>query len=197
MNTTKRLSRPALNTAALLLVAYFAAGCASISTGAHYDETMNFGAYKRFAWIDEQPHIVGAEETGIIISPLTQTKIQAAIRAELERKGFSFVENDADADFVVAYTVGTRNEVSVESYPQSYHGTWGWHVRGSHYYVNEVTTHSYTRGTLGVDVFDRKSRKPVWHGWAEKTITTGDKEDPGPTIEAGVSQMLELFPSPS
>ncbi len=174
--------------------ASFAAGCATISTGAHYDETTNFGMYKRFSWIDDQPLILGSIETGITVGPLTQSKIKRAVRSGFQSKGYIFVDDREQADFVVAYTIGTRQEVSIDSYPTAYYGTWGWHVRGSHYYINEVSAHTYTKGTLGVDVFDRAAKKPVWHGWAEKTITADDRKDPSPAIDAAVGKLLESFP---
>jgi hypothetical protein len=125
---------------------------------------------------------------------LSQSKIQDAIRSELERKGYSFTENRDEADFVVAYTVGTRENIRTSHYPVGYHGSWGWHVPGSYYYIRETTEHRYTEGTLGVDIFDNESKKPVWHGWAEKTITESDRADPSSVIREGVAKLFESFP---
>lgn len=194
MNATSCKSLQRLIIATLPLWASLFGGCQTIRAGAHFDETTDFGRYQSFSWIDEEPLIVGADETGIIISPLTKSKVQQAIREGFEQIGYRYAASPDDADFVVAYTIGTRREVSVTSYPSAYYGQWGWHVRGSRYYIHEVQSHNYTKGTLGVDVFDRESKKPVWHGFAEKTITSGDRSDPMPTIVAGVSKMLESFP---
>lgn len=177
---------------AITAVSAFLTACSTISTGSHYDETTNFGAYQTFSWIDETPYI--SDESTVRISPLSQSKIQQAIRAELERKGYSFTDERNSADFVVAYTVGTRDTIRVSSYPVAYRGAWGWHVRGSYYYTHETMEHSYTEGTLGVDIFDGKSSKPVWHGWAEKTITESDREDPSSVIREGVAKLFESFP---
>ena len=177
---------------ALIACSGLLTACATISTGSHYDETTNFGNYKTFSWIDESPYIT--DSASIRISPLTQTKIQRSIKGELEQKGYTFTKEGKDADFVVAYTVGTRDKIRVTSYPAEYHGTWGWHVYGSHYYVREYSEHSYTEGTLGVDIFDGESKKPVWHGWAEKTITETDREDPTPVIQEGVAKLFHSFP---
>jgi hypothetical protein len=170
----------------------FLVACATISTGSHYDETTNFGAYQTFAWIDEAPYVT--DGSTVRISPLTQSKIQQAIQAQLEQGGYSFIEDRENADFVLAYTIGTRDKIRVTSYPASYHGSWGWHVNGSYYYTREISEHSYTEGTLGVDVFDGKSKKPVWHGWAEKTITESDREDPSSVIQEGVTKLFQSFP---
>jgi hypothetical protein len=178
--------------ATITALSAFLTACATISTGSHYDETTNFGLYQTFSWIDEAPYI--SDDSSVRLSPLTQSKIQRAIQTQLENKGYSFSEDRDNADFVVAYTVGTREKISVTSYPVGFHGSWGWHVHGSYYYVREYSEHSYTEGTLGVDIFDGKSRKPVWHGWAEKSITESDREDPSSVIKEGVAKLFESFP---
>jgi hypothetical protein len=178
----------------ITIVAAFAAitACATINTGSHYDETINFGAYKTFSWIGDVPYIT--DDSSARISPLSQSKIQSAIRSELEKKGYSFTDDRDSANFVVAYTVGTREKLQTTSYPVDYRGSWGWHVRGSYYYVRESTVHRYTEGTLGVDIFDGESKKPVWHGWAEKTITESDRKDPSSVIREGVAKLFLSFP---
>lgn len=191
MRISRCLARPLARIAVFAAAAVLAA-CAAIRTGSHYDETTNFGAYTTFSWIDRDPYIT--DESPARISPLSQSKIQDAIRSELERKGYAFTENRDDADFVVAYTVGTREQIRTTHYPVGFHGSWGWHVHGSYYYIRETIEHRYTEGTLGVDIFDGQMRKPVWHGWAEKTITQSDRADPGPVIREGVAKLFESFP---
>jgi hypothetical protein len=169
----------------------FVNGCTTISTGAHYDETTDFSTYRTFAWIGEDPYISGSNEPDV--APLTHAKIRSAIRMGLEDKGYQFLDERDRADFVVAYTIGTREEIYIESYPSPYYGPWGWHVRGSRYYVHDVAAHSYTRGTLSVDIFDGESKQPVWHGWAEKTVTVSDRKDPTAAINEGVAKLLGTF----
>jgi hypothetical protein len=187
------IARPSLmRTIAIVAAGTILTACATISTGSHYDETTNFGAYQTFSWIDESPYI--ADDSSVRVDPLSQSKIQNAIRSELERKNYSITDDRDSADFVVAYTVGTREKIQTTSYPVGYHGSWGWHVHGSYYYVRENAEHRYTEGTLGVDIFDGKSKKPVWHGWAEKTITESDREDPSAVIKEAVAMLFESFP---
>lgn len=176
----------------LLLLGLLAlSSCATIDTGAHYDETNDFGAYETFSWVDDDPYV---RDDGAQVSPLSQRKIEEAIRSELQRLGYTYVEGRNDADFAVAYTVGTRERIRVDHYPAHFRGLWGWHLPFSRYYVHEYRPHSYTRGTLGVDVFDVESGQPVWHGWAEKTITESDREDPSEAIRESVAKLFEEFP---
>lgn len=169
-----------------------ATGCATISVGSHYDETINFGAYRSFSWVAEDPY-VGADNSPPV-SPLAQEYIRTAIRDELEKKGYAFTGDRGNADFAVAYTVGTREKIRIDSYPADYRGPWGWHVPYSYYYYHDISAHSYTEGTLGVDIFDNETGKPVWHGWAEKTVSRADRDDPKPVIDEGVAKLFANFP---
>lgn len=179
--------------AAVLVLGAFLTGCATIESGAHHDETASFNNYQSFAWIAANPLIPGGQNQPTI-SPLTQKIIVQSIEDELVRKGFRLVENPEQADFVVAYTVGTRAEIVSTSYPSSYGGAWGWHMYGHYYYQTEVVHRTYTEGTLGIDIFDGKSKQPVWHGWASKTVTSADRDNPSPAIQEAVAAIIKRFP---
>jgi hypothetical protein len=168
-------------------------GCAAIKAGSHYDETADFSALHTFTWAANDPYV--AADSTIRISPLTEEKIQLAIRNQLDRAGFEYSDTPGSADMLIAFTVGTREKISVESYPINYPGTWGWHVRGSHYVVREVYEHRYTEGTLGVDIFDGKTNKPIWHGWAETVITEKDRQNPSQVVDDGVAKLFSSFPN--
>lgn len=177
-----------------LLSGVFLSGCATIESGSHHDVTASFDNYKTFSWIADQPMITGSGEDAAV-SPLTQKKIVDAIEAELERKGFVYLANRESADFVLSYTVGTRDKIEPTSYPSVYRGAWGRrHLYGPDYYEADVVLYTYTEGTLGVDVFDGGSKEPVWHGWAKKTISTSDRQDPTPSIEKAVVAVFNEFP---
>jgi hypothetical protein len=175
-----------------LLLVSLLSGCAAITSGSHFDETANFSAYETFSWIGDDPLI--SVDSSIPVSAMAKSMINSAIRGELTKKGYAYVDDRDDADFVVAYTIGTRENIRVDSYPVEFRGRWGWHVPYSYYHYREISAHSYTKGTLGVDVFDNDSRKPIWHGWAEKTVTQSDRQDPGPSINEGIRLLFESFP---
>ena len=167
-------------------------GCATITTGSYVDESADFGNYQTFAWISSEPY-VPAEGSGAI-NPLARAMIDTAISDELQQHGFVFTKDRDAADFLVAYTVGSRDKVRIDSYPVEYRGHWGWHTPQSHYYFRKIEARNYTEGTLGVDLFDNETGKPVWHGWAQKTVTQQDRVDPAPTIKAGVAKLFARFP---
>jgi len=96
----------------LLLLVGMLSACATIKTGSHFDETTNFGAYKSFSWIDDEPYI--SAPIAIPVDALSKSMIKAEIQAQLEQLGYTFTDNRDNADFVVAYTIGTRDEIRID-----------------------------------------------------------------------------------
>ncbi len=178
---------------AILVFAMLLSSCSSIQTGSHHDESATFSHYRTFAWIAYDPLILGMREQPTI-SPLSKKKIVQAIEGELINKGYVYVTNPDTADFILSYTVGTRDKIDTMSYPSVYRAGWDWHTYGRDFHQSKVIHRSYTEGTLAIDIFDGKSKQPVWHGWASKTISTSDRENPSPAIQKAVAQVIDQFP---
>ena len=180
---------------AFLFVAILTAGmltaCTTIETGAYSAERANFSEYQTFSWINADPYV--AAEDAAPVSPLARSMIAREIREQLVRIGFTYTDDREAADMLVSYTIGSRDKVRMDAYPVGYRGHWGWHTPRSHYYFRDVELKEYTQGTLGVDIFDNETGRPIWHGWAKKTVTDRDRQNPGPTIEKGVAQLFESF----
>ena len=170
-------------------------GCASTTKGnSDYDPSVNFTRYSTFAWITEHPMIIGST-AGRQINPMTEGRVMRAIEESLNSKGLKIIDDPDQADFVVAFTLGARDEVQVTSYPTAYRGAWGgrgyW---GGGYYGNNIDVRQYTEGRLSIDIFDRAEHRPVWHGWATKRITRKTQEDPEPVIREVVAAIMAKFP---
>ncbi len=165
-----------------------------------HDAEQDFSTYQSFAWISAHPMKVGA--TAGAANPLLEPRIMSAISDALTAKGYEKVAKAKSADFVLSFTVGSREKIRVNSYPTMAGGYraygrhpdhWGW---GHAYYGQgtETTVREYTQGMLAVDVFDVKERRPVWHGVATKSISESDREDSAATIKAAVDAVLAGFP---
>jgi hypothetical protein len=166
--------------------------CASTFEATYdYDRKHNFSNYQTFAWISKNPMIVA--ETNRVVNPLLEGHIMSA-----------HVMMPENADFVVSFTVGSREKIRVDSHPTygGYYagggpGRWGW---GSGYYGGyygtETTVRQYTKGMLAVDIFDVKERRPVWHAVATKTISESDREKIAETVNMAVNSVLGGFPPP-
>lgn len=186
----------------ILTAAFVSLGLAGCASGfkATYDSDPghDFSGYKTFAWISANPMIVGP--TDRVPNPLLEPRIMGTIENSLAAKGYSKVDDPESADFVLSFTVGSREEIQVNSYPASYagygyRGAWGW---GGPYYgmgvATETQVRQYQKGMLALDVFDVKERRPVFHAVAEKSITESDRKKLGETIQAAVDAVLAAFP---
>ncbi len=175
------------------------AACASGFTATYdSDPSHDFSGYQTFAWMSANPMIVGP--TNRMPNPLLEPKIMAAVEDSLVAKGFSKVDDPEAADFVLSFTVGSREEIKVNSYPSTYagygyRGAWGW---GGPYYgmgvATETQVRQYQKGMLALDIFDVKEHRPVFHAVAEKSITDSDRKKLDETIQAAVDAVLSAFP---
>ena len=192
----------AIRRVSVLVMAVLSLGLAACASGfkATYDSdpAHDFSAYQTYAWISGNPMIVG--ETNRIPNPLLEPKIMSAIEDGLTTKGYTKVDDPEAADFVLSFTVGSREEIKVNSYPSSYagygyRGAWGW---GGPYYgvgmATETQVRQYQKGMLALDVFDVKERRPVFHAVAEKSITDSDRKKLDETVQAAVNAVLQAFP---
>lgn len=165
------------------------AACATLKVDSDFDRTANFSGYHSFS-------ILAREHRGAT-NPLVVQRAHDAIQAELTAKGFAYVQDASKADVVVNFTIGARERMEVESYPAPYGGPWGWGRVGwwgYPYWGNEVDVHMYHEGTLAIDVFDAKTHKPVWHGWAKKQLSRADMAQSEAPVRAAVVAVLARFP---
>jgi uncharacterized protein YceK len=172
-----------LTTGALL------SGCSSVSVQSDFNSSVDFSKYRTFSYISSKPLLV-TDVAGA--SPLLEGRLMNFTRAELAAKGYRYTDDRDAADFVISFTLGARDKIRVTSYPTTYRGAYygGWAAP----YHSEVDVRNYTEGTLAIDLFEVKSRSPVWHGWAVKSITAQDRANPEPILKEIVSSILEQFP---
>jgi hypothetical protein len=183
----------------LIFTAVLLGGCATGFKATHdHDSSHNFAVYQTFAWLSENPMKVG--QTVQAPNPLLQPRIMRAVESALAAKGYRQVQDPKSADFVLSFTVGSREKIKVDSYPSmamgystGYPGHWGW---GASYHccASDTQVRQYTTGILAIDIFDVKERRPVWHGAASKTISEKDIENMESTVKAAVDAVLGGFP---
>jgi hypothetical protein len=185
---------PALRLRWLLLLMVIAAamvlgGCASLRVGSDFDPAAHFATYHSFTWMPREHH--GSD------NPLVVQRAHDSIEAELIRKGYVPATSADQADFTVDYTIGARDRMDVQSYPSTYVGYGWWDAPGwwgGAYWGNRVDVRQYREGTLSIDVFDARSHRPVWHGWAKKDLTRSDIERSAGPIQNAVAAVLDKFP---
>lgn len=127
----------------------------------------NFANYRTFTFANALP------PAGM--DPVAYERIRQGVEQGLTAKGFSKAD---PGDLTVIITLGAKNKTDVD--------TWGRFGR-------QVDVYQYTEGQLSVDVFDTKTKQPLWHGQATETI---DPKRPQPQkIQAGVNDLMAKFPA--
>jgi hypothetical protein len=188
------LSRFAAASAVSLLVFGCATGPA-IKATYDYNPAVNFSGYQTFAFISANPMIVASDR---IVNPMLEGRIMQAIRAQMQAKGFREVADVEQANMAIAFTVGARDQIKVDSYPASFRT--GYYNRSRYYgygYGTETKVRQYTEGQLAVDIFDVASHAPAYHGTATKKITSSDRANQEPVLNAVVAEALGGFPPDS
>jgi Domain of unknown function (DUF4136) len=173
-----------------IVVALILCACSTLRVGSDHDPGTNFSSYKTFTFM-QRPH------TGVS-NPLVPVRVSDAIKADLLSKGYVQTTDPATADFTVDFTIGARERTDVDAYPDPYVGrAWGWGAPGwwgGPYWGTTVDVREYHEGTLSVDIFDARSHRPVWHGWAKKELSRSDMENSTQPIQNAVAAVLARFP---
>jgi Domain of unknown function (DUF4136) len=157
--------------------------CTTVQVGNDYDHAANFASYRTFT-------LMQREHRGIR-NPLVAMRAEDDIKQELQRRGYTLAPDPASADFTVDFTIGSQERTDISSYPAAYAGPW---FGGGPYWGANVDVRQYQEGTLGIDIFDTHTHRPVWHGWARKELSSDDFQQPAEPIDAAVKAVLGKFP---
>ncbi len=177
--------KTSIRTIALFAAVTAIGGCATIAAHHDFNPDVDFDEYKTFAWVSPLPLVDPAPS----VNPLVESRIEQTARDLLTAKGYRFVDDADQADFVVGFGLGASDKLRIDTYPATYRGPWHWHGGG-----HEVAVRQHIEGRLVVDIFDVKTHRPAWHGWATKTITADDQKDPQPAIRSALTAIFANFP---
>ncbi len=134
----------------LLILLLIPGAMASVSVD--FDPEKDFSGSKTFAWKPGSP----------ARNQLSQRRLENAIQAELESKGLSRTEGDADLHVVIHVSIEGKTRVNVDHY--GYRGYW----RG--YQMSTVHVSEFNVGTLIVDLLDGETDRLLWRSIATKTL---------------------------
>jgi uncharacterized protein DUF4136 len=179
--------------AAVVLTGALIGGCSTLQVGSDYDRSASFTNYHSFTLMKRERHAANAGT-----NPLVVQRADDAIKAELQRKGYTLAPDPSAADFAVDFTIGSQERTDINSYPDPYVGPgWGWGRRGwwgGPYWGDNLDVRQYREGTLSIDIFDAHGHRPVWHGWAKKELSRSDIEQSEEPIRKAVQSVLAKFP---
>jgi uncharacterized protein DUF4136 len=122
-------------------------------------------------------------------NPLNADRLRASIESNLAARGLTKVSDPAAADCTIGYALGTRQVFN------DYYAGWGvgwgygWGRRGfgGGWGYDGPWVENETR--IAIDVFDNRSKKPMWHGAVSQTVS----DLRGPNAEARISAAAQAI----
>ena len=173
---------------ALALVLIAAPGFAQKVT-VDWDEDFDRSKVETYAWVASQQAELG---------DLMKQRVVDAINYHLSMGGRRMVGADENPDVFVTYNTSTKDEVVVTSdhFGYGYGGGWGRGRRGRVGVGGMGSTtsrsHTYTKGTLVVDIWDAKTKDMVFRGTTTDTIS--DKPEKNEKkINKGMEKLFKEF----
>jgi len=173
---------------AIIFMLSLAACSSHMDAWSDYDPAADFTGLQSYSWLSENSFLTPTPDEPHA-TELNDRRIRAAAERVMVDK--NFIKRSLDeADIEISFTVGTRQKIEtldrgVEWYRSSY-----WY--GDRVLMNQPEVRTYTEGTLAIDIFDRTTKKQIWHGWASERIRAG--ADVEKLINEAVEAILSEFP---
>jgi hypothetical protein len=159
--------------------------CTSLPVTTDANPNMSVSSCHTYAFANE--HIANSDHPAAYGNPLNAQRLREAVAVNLAAKGIQPAADQATAQCVVGYAIGSRQVFN--DYYAGWggwgYGGWGGPRRGGFYggwgwdgpYVSDETR-------IAVDIFDARSRTPIWHASVSQNVSNLT----GPNAEAKISQ---------
>ena len=125
-----------------------------------------------------------------IANPINEARLRTAIASHL--KG-GVQDNPATADCLIGYGIGANSVVDWPyygglgpypwGYPYGYGGWWGW-----------PGPYVYRQGIVAIDLYDAKSRQPLWHASVDQDLTGATGPEAEKLIDTAVAALFSRYP---
>ena len=141
-----------------------------------------------------QEHVANANQPAAYGNPLNAERLRVAVAANLAAKGIQPADRST-AECVVGYAMGTRQVFN--DYYAGFGAGWGygWGRRGGLYGGwgwDGPIAQDETR--IAVDLFDAKSRTPIWHASVSQNVSDLTGPNAEAKISAGTAAIFAKFP---
>jgi hypothetical protein len=166
--------------AALAAVLISLLRCSTLKVDAGWDHSVDFAKYKTWAWRDD----------GSIRDPVWLRRVQSVLEDELEKKGMT--RSDSNADVWVFVHARLTSQTHVVSYSPAWGYGWGYWAGPTMTEVYEIPV-----GTLLIDFVDPQRRQIVWRGSASDAIRAGkENEEREQRLREILDRMFAGYPPP-
>jgi hypothetical protein len=129
-----------------------------------------------------------------IANPLNESRLRDAITANLQSKGIQPATTDAEC--LVGYGIGAQNVVDwpYAGWGPGWGGGWGWRGRYGGAWGWYDYPYTYSEGIVAVDLYDGKTRQPIWHASVDQNLIGATGPDAQKKIDAAVAAIFTKYP---
>jgi len=126
-----------------------------------------------------------------IANPVNEARLRTAITSQLILVGVQAAGNPNAADCLVGYGIGARTSVEGGAYPV---GGWGYGWGGWGYGGYWDEPYVYHEGIIGVDLYDGRSKQPIWHASTNQSLERATGAEAEQKINAAVAAIFTKYP---
>lgn len=123
-----------------------------------------------------------------IANPVNEARLRTAITSQLILVGVQAAGNPNTADCLVGYGIGARTSVEGGGYGGWGYG-WGWGYGG---FWDEP--YVYHEGIIGVDLYDGRTKQPIWHASTNQSLERATGADAEQKINTAVAAIFTKYP---
>lgn len=177
--------------------------CSGLPVKTDINPNMSVANCHSYAFADQ--HVANTDQPSAFGNPINADRLRVAIEYNMAAKGIQKVGDRKSAECVVGYAMGTR-QVFDDYYGDMGIG-WGWGGGwggrrggfgggwGGGFGYDGPMVRDETR--ISVDLFDAKSRIPIWHASVSQSVADLTGPNAVEKINNATSAIFTKFPAPN
>ena len=170
-----------------------ALGACSLPVRTDINPNLSVTSCHTYAFADE--HVANTDQPSAFGNPLNAERLRQAIEANMSARGIQKAADRKSADCVVGYAMGTRQVF--DDYYGNFGIGWGWGGgwgRGWGGGIGYDGPYVRDETRISVDLFDAKSRVPIWHASVSQSVAELTGPHAVERINAATTAIFTKFP---
>ena len=160
----------------------------------------DFGQSKTIGFYALSGEVTGNNPTEL--TDFQRDRIDAALKAALEAKGFTFVDKTADADLLLSWHLNLMDKTDVKTYNSPSYGATVGYSRYNRYAMyncyncmnqTDVRVSEYTQGTFIIDMIDPDENASIWRSVTQSKLKEETIRDQA-ALDSAAVRVLAAFP---
>jgi hypothetical protein len=161
----------------------------------------DFGQSKTIGFYALSGEVTGNNPTEL--TDFQRDRIDAALKAALEAKGFTFVDKTADADLLLSWHLNLMDKTDVKTYNSPSYGATVGYSRYNRYAMyncyncmnqTDMRVSEYTQGTFIIDMIDPDENASIWRSVTQSKLKEETIRDQA-ALDSAAVRVLAAFPA--